>query len=139
MQLTQLIGRVGGDAELRYTTAGKAVASFSLAVDNGKDKQSGNDRPPTWYKVTLWEKRAESLAQYITKGKLVYVSGRVGGEAWIDKNNGDAKFKLTLQMDNFEFCGGGKSESNGGSGEPQAQAPAEPQNGTAISDEDIPF
>ena len=134
MQLTQLIGRVGSDAELRYTNDGKAVASFSLAVDNGKVKTTGADRPPTWFKVTLWEKRAESLAQYITKGKLVYVSGRVGSEAWINKDDGEARSKLTLQLDNFEFCGGTKAES---AGEPAAQPQATAA--APISDEDIPF
>ena len=134
MQLTQLIGRVGNDAELRYTNAGKAVASFTLAVDNGKDKTTGNDRPPTWWKVTLWEKRAESLAQYILKGKLVYVSGRAGSEAWINKDDGEARSKLTLQMDNFEFCGGTKAESAS-----EQPAPAQPPAAAPISDEDIPF
>lgn len=139
MQQAHYIGRVGADAELRYTSSGKAVASFSMAIDNGKDKNNGGaDRPPTWIKATLWEKRAEGLAQYITKGKLVYVSGRVGTEAWIDKQSGEARAKIVITVDNFEFCGGPRSD---GESEGIAQRPAsEPQpNHAPISDEDIPF
>lgn len=139
MQQAQYIGRVGSDAELRYTTSGKAVASFSMAIDNGKDKNNGTDRPPTWIKATLWEKRAEGLAQYITKGKLVYVSGRVGTEAWIDKNTQEARAKIVITVDNFEFCGGPRSDGDSEQ-RPNGATANEPQpNNAPISDDDIPF
>jgi single-strand DNA-binding protein len=142
------IGRVGGDAELRYTPQGKAVASFSMALDNGKDG-NGNKREPTWIKATMWESRAEKFAQYITKGKLVYVSGPVGAEAWTDKNSGDAKAKITVTVHEFEFCGGGKDE-DGEQQSPNPNAPSRQNHsqvppsddyyaGTQITDDDIPF
>lgn len=141
------IGRVGGDAELHYTPGGKAVASFSMALDNGKDSE-GNKRQPTWVKATLWEKRAESLAQYITKGKLVAVEGPVGAEAWVDKQSGEAKCKIVITVREFEFCGGTKAqesdESQQGSGYGRSQggpdydqAPA--RDSGEITDDDIPF
>ena len=131
------IGRVGQDAELHYTPQGAAVCSFSMAIDNGKNKDTGEKRPPLWIKASLWNKRAESLAQYITKGKLVAVIGRVGAEAWSDKQSGEAKAKIVVTVDEFEFCGG----SNGGN-EQEPQQPPQTNNNLGsdgITDEDIPF
>lgn len=136
------IGRVGTDAELRYTQQGKAVASFSMALDTGKDS-NGDKKPPVWIKATLWEKRAESLAQYITKGKLVYVSGPVGTESWTDKQSGEVKSKITVTVQEFEFCGGGKSEDGGQAPNPHApshnNAMPDYESATQITDDDIPF
>lgn len=134
MNHATFIGRVGQDAELRYTNGGKAVSSFSMAIDNGKDA-NGEKRTPTWIKATLWEKRAESLTKYITKGKLVAVSGPVSVEAWVGKTDGNAQGKIVLTIREFEFCGGPRDDASDGDSprEPQAQAPQ------PISDEDIPF
>ena len=143
------IGRVGADAELRYTPQGKAVASFSMALDNGKDA-NGEKKAPTWIKATLWENRAEKLAQYITKGKMVYVSGPVSCEAWIDKNSDDAKAKLTVNVHEFEFCGGSNKDDEGGGHSPNpnapsnrnsanSNAPTDYEAATQITDDDIPF
>lgn len=144
MNSLHAIGRVGGDAELHYIPSGAAVASFSMALDNGKDK-NGNKKQPTWIKAVLWEKRAESLAEYITKGKLVSVVGPVTTEAWVDKQTGEAKSKAVITVREFEFCGGPKSEESGGDETDQrtpenyAQAPSAVQPGAPITDEDIPF
>ena len=142
MNLGIFIGRVGQDAELKYTTAGKPVCSFSMAIDNGKDKE-GEKRSPTWIKATLWEKRAEALQPYITKGKLVMVQGPVSTEAWVGKEDGEAKSKITVTCREFEFCGGTKSEE-GGDAEQKTTRPtvAPPPPGTTtdstqITDEDI--
>lgn len=137
------IGRVGADAELHYTNGGVPVASFSLALDNGKDKE-GQKRPPTWIKAVLWEKKAESLAQYVTKGKCVSVVGSVSAEAWNDKQSGDAKAKIVVNVRDFEFCGGSKEENSNGNGsaahgDETDQRRPEPQAAQPISDEDIPF
>ena len=127
------IGRVGGDAELKTTSSGKAVASFSMAIDNGKDRE-GQKRQPSWIKATLWEKRAESLAQYITKGKLVYVEGPVSIETWVDKGDGSAKGKLCVTVREFEFCGGSEKR------EEQAEAQPQASDSSTIDDSvDIPF
>ena len=62
MNTAVFAGRVGTDAELNYTKSGKAVASFSIAIDNGKD-QDGNKREATWIKAVLWEKKAEASCE----------------------------------------------------------------------------
>lgn len=136
------VGRVGQDAEMRYTQSGTAVASFSLALDNGKDKE-GEKRQPTWIKAVMWDKRAESLAQYVTKGKLVIVVGPVSTEAWTDKNSGDAKSKIVVTVNEFEFGGGGKDDKSDTDSQPQTTPSRHTQRdeaaSTQIQDEDIPF
>ena len=144
MNSATFIGRVGRDAELKYTPAGKPVANFSLAVDNGKDRE-GEKRQPTWLRVTLWEKRAESLAQYITKGKLVMVQGPVSARAWVPKDGGDPHAELEVTCREFEFCGGTKSEEGGDAEQKTTRptvAPPPPgttTDGTEITDDNVPF
>jgi len=73
MHKTTLIGRLGKDVSLRYTPDGKAVASFSVAVDDGY----GDKKMTLWYRVTAWDKLAENCNQYLHKGSKVYVDGRL--------------------------------------------------------------
>jgi len=130
-------GRVGNDAELTYTKDGKAVASFSVAVDNGKDRE-GEKRKPTWVKAVLWEKRAEALAPHIKKGSMVVVSGRVSSEAWISKQSGDVESKIVITVNDFTF--GGSPKSNDESSAPaQAARPVQAAAPIPIDDSDIPF
>lgn len=76
MQLLMLAGNVGKDAKLNHPqSGGDAVLNFSLAVDNGKDRD-GNSRPATWYDCAIWGKRAEALEKHILKGTKLTVSGR---------------------------------------------------------------
>lgn len=131
------VGRVGQDAEVRYTSSGKAVADFSIAIDNGKDER-GTKRPPTWLKAVLWEKKAEALAKYITKGKMVAVAGRVSAEAWNDRQSGDPKCKVVVTVNDFTFCGDAKREDDGQDSAPAPAQAAQPNAGP-ITDEDIPF
>ena len=136
-------GRVGSDAVLNYTKSGKAVADFSIAIDNGKD-QDGNKRNATWIKAVLWEKKAEALAQYIKKGISVVVSGPVSTEAWISKKTSEAESKVIVTVRDFTFGGGSGDSSGAGSpGQQEAKqqraAVTDPRAGSPISDEDIPF
>lgn len=77
-----LIGRLGRDPELRYTPAGNPVAHFSLAVDDGYKKES----PPLWINVVVWNKPAEACHEYLRKGSLVFVGGRLSTRSWEDKD-----------------------------------------------------
>ena len=127
------VGRIGQDAEVRYTGTGKAVASVSLAIDNGKNSEGGS-KPPTWIKVTVWEKRAEALAKHLTKGKMIAVSGPVSVESWISKDSGEAQARIVVTLRELTFCGGPKAENAA-----PAQPVADPRNQGPITDEDIPF
>lgn len=86
----QFIGRVGRDPEVRHTPSGDTVASFSLAVDETYKGKDGNKVEKTeWILCTVWGKQAEFVAQYITKGRLVHVSGKWQTRKWTDKDGND--------------------------------------------------
>ena len=82
------VGRLGKDVELRYTSTGKAVASFTMAVDGGKDQTE-------WVTVNVWEKTAENCAKYIGKGSLVYVEGPLKTRSW-DGEDGNKRYKTEV-------------------------------------------
>ena len=78
------IGRLGRDPETRYTQSGKAVASFSLACS----EKRGGEESTEWVNVVAWEKLAEICGQYLAKGSLVFISGRMQTRKWQDKEGG---------------------------------------------------
>ena len=137
MNTAVFAGRVGADAELKYTQGGKAVADFNIAVDNGKDSE-GQKRQPTWIKAVLWEKRAESLAQYIKKGSMVIVQGPVSAEAWVSKQDSKPTARITVNVREFTFGGGARNEEQNSAPAPRSE-PADPRNSGPITDDDIPF
>jgi single-strand DNA-binding protein len=127
MQQLTIAGNVGKDAELRRTGNGDAVLGFSVAVDNGKDK-NGNKRDSTWFDCSIWGKRAESLERYITKGTKVVLTGRPTAR----EHNGKAY--LGISVNDLTFMGG---NSQGERRQDSYQAPQQPaQQGF---DDEIPF
>jgi single-strand DNA-binding protein len=103
MQVTMIAGNVGKDAILRRTGNGDAVLSFSVAVDNGKDK-NGSKRDSTWFNCSVWGKRAESLEAHITKGTKLTLTGRVDIDVY------EGKGSLKLLVNELTFQGGGSQE-----------------------------
>jgi single-strand DNA-binding protein len=103
MQVTMIAGNVGKDAVLRRTGNGDAVLSFSVAVDNGKDK-NGSKRDSTWFNCSVWGKRAESLEAHITKGTKLTLTGRVDIDVY------EGKGSLKLLVNELTFQGGGSQE-----------------------------
>ena len=126
MQQLTIAGNVGKDAELRRTGNGDAVLGFSVAVDNGKDK-NGNKRDSTWFDCSIWGKRAESLERYITKGTKVVLTGRPTAR----EHNGKAY--LGISVNDLTFMGG---NSQGEPRQDNYQAPQQPAKGF---DDEIPF
>lgn len=117
MQILTIAGNVGKDAVLRRTQGGDAVLGFSLAVDNGKDR-NGNRRDSTWYDCSIWGKRAESLERHITKGSKLVLTGRPTTR----EHNGKAY--LGISVDDLTFMGGGSAgngQSSGGYDSPPAR------------------
>lgn len=127
-------GFVGNVDDMRYTPQGKAVLSFSIAVDQGKNKD-GEKLNPLWVKATLWDKKAEGLAQHIRKGICVVVSGPVTTESWTNKQSGEAQSKLVVTVREFTFAG----VARGGSEQQATEPAARPNEPSPITDEDIPF
>lgn len=99
------IGNLGRDPELRYTPQGDAVCDFSIAVNDRKRDKSGEFQDvTTWFKVTLWRKLAENASKYLTKGRSVYVEGRLQIEEWTDRD-GKNRYTLIIQGSDIHFIG----------------------------------
>src|SRR4051794_38900692 len=83
-----LVGRLGRDPETRYTGSGQAVANFSIATDESyKDKNGEKQKRTEWHKIIVWGKQAEIAQQYLKKGGLVFIEGRIQSREWKDKEN----------------------------------------------------
>jgi single-strand DNA-binding protein len=139
MLILTLAGRLGRDAELRQTPTGKAVCNFSVAVD----VRRGQEKTTTWVDCTLWEKRAEALAQYLTKGTAVAVSGEMSVREF-KRRTGEAGFAVECRVSELTLLGGAQA-SNGASERPMESYPSTPpiQSAPATAgsefNADIPF
>jgi single-strand DNA-binding protein len=81
-----LVGRLGRDPEIRYTTGGQAVANFSMATDESyKDRNGERQKRTEWHKIVAWRKLAEFSQQYLKKGSMIYVEGKIQSREWQDK------------------------------------------------------
>lgn len=140
-----LVGNLGRDPELRYTPQGTPVCSFTLATnERRKDKAGDSQDVTTWFRVTLWGRQAETASQYLTKGRPVYVEGRLRVEEWTDRD-GKPRHTLEVHATDMQFIGGGRGEDAGGGPSPgrreSSQGMSEPGGGGGgdIGDDDIPF
>jgi single-strand DNA-binding protein len=155
-----LIGRLGKDPEMRYTPDGTAVANFSVATsDEWKDKNTGEKRERTeWHRIVAWRRLGEICGQYLSKGRQVYVEGKLQTRSW--EQDGITRYMTEIVADTVQFLGsredtGGYGGTNQGSGfqntgtQPQTgyqnQPAAGPSGGqrppasVPPPDDDIPF
>ena len=137
-----LVGNLGRDAEVRHTPGGQAVATLNLATtETWNDKDGQRQEKTEWHRVVLWGKQAESLQQYLVKGKQIYVEGRLQTRQWDDKD-GNKRYTTEIKADRITLLGGGGGGGRGGGGGMERAAshgggdepPMEP-----ITDDDIPF
>lgn len=154
-----LVGRLGRDPEIRYTSGGQAVANFSLATDESyKDRNGERQKRTEWHKIVAWRKQAEFAQQYLKKGSLIYLEGKIQSREWQDKE-GQKRTSFEIVANDFRFIGGraegaaaaGAGGTPGGAArsgdEFEQAAPADDASGGGgqaapgpeISDEDIPF
>jgi single-strand DNA-binding protein len=133
-----LIGRLGRDPEVKYTQGGTAVARFSLATDEVWKDQSGEKQQKTeWHNIVAWNKLAEICGQYLAKGRLVYIEGRLQTRNWEDKD-GNKRTTTEIRADNMVMLGGRPEEAR----QEKSVSPAaslEAHGDTEITDSDIPF
>jgi single-strand DNA-binding protein len=139
-----LVGNLGKDPEVRYTSGGQAVANLRIATSRAwTDKQSGQKREETeWHDVEVWGKQAEQCGEYLSKGRQVYVEGRLKTDKWQDKQSGQDRYKMKVVADTVRFLGGGgrgaprpAAEDHGGVPAPAEEGPVE----NAGATDDIPF
>jgi single-strand DNA-binding protein len=110
-----LIGNLGKDPEVRYTTSGTAVAGFSLATSERFKSKSGEWEERTeWHNVTLWGRLAEIAGEYLAKGKTVYIEGRLQTRKWQDRDGRD-RYTTEVVADKMQMLGG-KGEAGGRQG-----------------------
>ena len=133
-----LVGNLGRDPELRYTPQGTPVCSFSMATnERRKDKNGEMQDQTTWFKVTLWNRQAETAAQYLQKGRPVYIEGRLRVEEYTDRD-GKQRHSLEVNATDMQFIGGGRNEGEAPM-ERAAAAPGRAPEAADASDDDIPF
>jgi single-strand DNA-binding protein len=134
-----LVGNLGRDAEVRYTPSGAAVATLNLATTEVfKDREGQRKEDTQWHRVILWGKTAETLRDYLTKGKQIYVEGRLQTRKWKDKDGND-KYTTEVKGDRVVLLSSaGRGEAPAERGEAVAHADA-PREAVELTDDDIPF
>jgi len=145
-----LVGRLGRDPETRYTGGGQAVANFTLATDESyKDRNGERQKRTEWHRIVVWGKQAEVAQQYLRKGSLIFVEGRIQSREWQDKE-GQKRTTFEIVATSFRMLGG-RAEAAAAAGasggmsrsadEPEIASATEEAHpmGPEISDEDIPF
>ena len=122
------IGRLGSDPEIRYTTSGKAVASFSIACS----EKRGGEETTEWVNVVAWEKLAEICGQYLVKGSLVFIGGRMQTRKWQDKDGG-TRYTTEIVARDMQMLSP-KGEQNSGQGQGGSGQDPPP-----MGDDSVPF
>ncbi len=117
-----LMGNLTRDPQLKYTPAQMAVCEFGLAVNRKWKSQSGEQKEEVnFIDCTAWGRTGEVINQYFTKGKPIFIEGRLKYDSWEDKNGGGKRSKLGVTVESFEFVGGPPGATPGGGAAPSAQ------------------
>lgn len=134
-----LVGRLGKDPEMRYTAGGAPVTHFSLATDESWKDQNGERQKRTeWHNIVVWNKLAETCNQYLSKGKMVYIEGRIQTREWDDKD-GNKRRTTEIVASDMRML---EKKSDAPMGEAVGERPAAPAAKAmepGITDDDIPF
>lgn len=149
-----LMGNLTRDPELRVTPKGTSICQFSLAINRQFKMESGETREEVIYvDVEAWGKQGETIAKYVTKGRPLYVEGRLRLDQWEDKNTKEKRSRMKVVLEQFQFLGDARGGGGGGGGgeggfdqtaSPERHSPP-PRGNTRPSappenlDEDVPF
>ncbi len=132
-----LVGHLGRDPELRYTQNGQAVANFSLATTESYAKRDGEREDRTeWHRIVAWGRLAEICAEYLSKGRQIYIEGRIQTREWEDRE-GEKRRTTEIVAREMQMLGR-RGETSEITEEPQS-ADAKAGNVGAPADDDIPF
>lgn len=111
-----LIGRLGTDPEVRYTSNGGAVANFNVATNESWTDKAGQKQEKTeWHRIVVWGKLAELCGQYLSKGRQVFVEGKLQTRDWQDKE-GQKRYTTEIVAQSVQFLGGPGDRAGAGSG-----------------------
>ena len=137
-----LVGNVGKNPEVRYTPSGIPVGKFSLATNERfKDKNGEVQERTEWHNIVAWQRLAEIVGEFVSKGSKVYIEGKLQTSSWKDRHSGERKYRTEIVARDLVLLG---SRDTGNGAQPAASHKAEePQPAAAepgeIGDEDIPF
>lgn len=148
----QIIGRLGQEPELRYTGSGTAVCNLSIATDESYTNDGERVEQTEWHSVTCWARLAETVNEYLEKGRQVYVEGSLKTREWEDRD-GDTRYSTEIHADMVQFLDGGTSdqrttgEAPSQSHDPSPQQPQDAQPGATATqgqdtfepDSELPF
>ena len=141
-----LVGRLGRDPEVRYTTSGTPVANFSLATDESwTDKNGERQRRTEWHQIVVWRRLAEICERYLRKGRLVFIEGQIQTREWEDRD-GNRRRTTEIVARNMQMLGSRSDEMGMEQGAQRPSSPAsqpsqpsQPSQEVEITDDDIPF
>ncbi len=136
-----IVGYLGRDPEIRYLPDGTAVCNFSVATTEKKKDRSGESQDiTTWFRINVWGRQAEAANQYLSKGRQVYIEGRLSQQEYTDKD-GNRRTTLDIRATDVQFLGPRGDESSfSGSSSQSSQRSAPPDSSPGISDDgEIPF
>ena len=129
-----LVGNLGRDPELRHTKNGVPVANLSIATsETWSDKDGSKQERTEWHRIVLWDKLAEIAHKYLSKGRQVYLEGRLQTRVWKD-NNGDKRYTTEIRGDQLVMLGG-----KGDQPQPSVSIPTQEQEPFQANDDDVPF
>ncbi len=135
-----VIGHLGADPEMRYTANGNAVTTFNVATSRQFQGPDGERREETeWFRVVTWNRLAETCSQYLSKGRLVYVEGRMQTRSW-EGQDGQKRYTTELIAQEVKFLGGRDGGGGGGGGgRYSAGLPVGADGEGDIEPDDLPF
>ena len=144
-----LMGNLTRDPELRVTPGGLSICKLGLAVNRNYTTKEGEKREETTFvDCDAFGKSAEIIAKYMSKGRPIFVEGRLRLDEWEDRQSGQKRNKLSVVVDNFQFMGGpGDNQQGGGSGSYNQSSPPQRQSSPPAQDypqeenfdDDVPF
>lgn len=135
-----LIGNLGADPEVRYTPSGTAITNFQIATSESYTKKDGQKETKTeWHRIVAFSKLAEICGEYLSKGRQVYIEGKIQTRSWDDKD-GNKRYTTEIVANTMKMLGGGKKSAEAGAEEAGAAGQGGAQE-TAASEEidDVPF
>lgn len=131
-----LAGRLGKDPEVRFTPSGQAVANFTVATtEKWRDQQGQMQERTEWHNIVVWGKQAETCGQYLSKGRQVFIEGRIQTRSYDDKD-GNKRYITEIVAQNVKFLGGGEG---GGRGADAGQSLPPGESGGPPPEDEIPF
>jgi len=134
-----LMGNLTRDPELRVTPKGTPICQFSLAINRQFKMESGESREEVIYvDVEAWGKQGETISKYCTKGRPLYVEGRLRLDQWEDKNTKEKRSRMKVVLEQFQFLGDGRGGAGGGSGAPAGPASDFDQTGGSSPERNSP-